>query len=463
MEYNQKRPREVDDDDELKKNRFSQIETETQTQLDLSRSLQQLDVDDVIEENVYFDLSKYVHANFKILERDAMLLHHDVDLPFLKYESIPIHENTNQYERVGDFKKEDIIAAGANGFVLTGTYKETPCIAKVLNVGMTPLRSVLQEVLIQAILFEEVNKDECKHCTKIPELFAVLRTSGPMHHKAKVNKKWKLDPSTHKQVVMVIMQRISVDLGSYLHRQTSTRERACVSASVLYQVSNLFMYLQRKHFNFMHADLKTNNITFNIVPRSQGCSRHENRYDTYLIDFGMSSLDYKGVRIGAGMIFRTLRFKVEDYFNPHTDLTYLAWSMWKFQGCDMQLAKRCTNFTILFGRLLQFILLCSGIPFRTVRTFDNISMQTFRSMITAGTQITPEQHAQTPIDFPYVSDESVRKPLAITYAQINHFVKLYMIASASPSQKRKEGAQKQLTRLTNILEEHPDTPGTLSE
>lgn len=469
---NTKRPRDDDVPDELEpdsqKSRSVSDEitiTATETvENDLSRSLHQIEFGD----DVYFDLTKYTHADFKILDRDALLLRHDMDLAPNKFDSLPIHENTNRYERVERFRGDPgIIAAGAFGFVIAGTYDGKPCIAKVLDVERIPLRTVLQEVLIQAILFDELNKDdECKHCTKVPELFAVLRSNGPVHNRQRTNGKWTYLEGSNKPVVMIVMQKISAALGTYLHKLKSARDRSCVCASVLYQVTNMFTHLQHKNLNFMHADLKTNNVTFDLVPGAQGCSRRNSRYETYLIDFGMSSLDYKGVRIGAGQIFRTLRYTQPNFHNPYTDVVYLVWSMWKFQGCKMDLlsSRTCNEYTILFSRVLRFILLSTGIPFRTVRDFDKISSETFRAMIVAGRLVVPEQHARNQIDYPYISDESVRDPTAIECAQVGHYMKLYMIASASPNRQRKEGAQKHLERITNLKDgDTSDGPGQGSD
>lgn len=471
---NEKRLREEVIPDELEpsphRNRTEALDDRTNTdatqttEADLSRSLHQIDFGN----DVYFDLTKYTHDDFKVFDKDALLLRHNLDLPPAKFDSLRIHENTNNtYERVERFRGEPgIVAAGSFGFVIAGTYDGKDCIAKILDTERIPLRTILQEVLIQAILFEELNKDddECRHCTKVPEIFAVLRSNGPVHNRERVGGKWTFAQGSNKPVVMIVMQRISVALGTYLHDLTNPRDRSCVCASVLYQVSNMFTYLQRKGLNFMHADLKTNNVTFNIVPGTEGSPRSNNRYETYLIDFGLSSIDYKEVRIGAGQIFRTLRFTQPSFYNPYTDTTYLAWSMWKFQGCDMSLVTECDQYTTLFSRVLRFLLLSTGIPFRSLREFDTISSETFRAMIVAGTHITPEQHAHNKKDYPYVSDESVRNTTALTSAQIGHFMKLYMIASASPDEARKEGAKKQLVKITKLTEDdNTDSPHQDSE
>lgn len=444
------------------------VQTET-AQTELNTSFANTSIDDeneegVVEEDVYFDMTPY--GMFAITEPDARRL--GVNNPLTK--SVVLTPNPdNKYTRVGEFRqgRRGIFAAGASGFVMEGTYgsDRKPCIAKVINLYVeacvdpsSPQRrmlpyehNVIQEALIQAILYEETR--EATGCTKIPQLFQVIRTNGLVRTK-KNGDEWILDPTCveTKEVMMVIMEKIDTDAASYIRRlDPGMRSRVC--AGVLLEISSLFLFLGRKHLNFMHADLKLNNITFHLLLTT----RRTRRFKTYLIDFGMSSLDYKGVRIGAGVgtgphgIFGTIRFNQPRFVNPYTDLTYLVWSMWQFLKCDMTLHSVCDKYTPLFGQVLRFMLLSSGIPFQTERAFDNISNRTFRAMLTSGMNIAAEEGPTLPErrTFQYTTTPHV-KTIAITPEQIQHYAKLYIKAVASPHDKKSINARQHLEKITAL-------------
>jgi hypothetical protein len=418
-----------------------QLATETATETATELTEDATDLYDLVppppSDELYFDLSKCMGVDFKITRTEAMLLGRNMDLPHEKWDTIPVHPNDDgSYSEVQHFRKtSNIFAAGASGFVIAGTYGGKNCIAKVMSLQNMSLKQVMQEVLIQSIVSEQIG-DDCHNCTKVPEIYAVLRTRGFLHERTKVKKQWQLNDSRVEDVVMIVMQHISRELGSYI-QDLHPSDRSIVCAAVLCQTSNLFAYLKQKQLNFMHADLKINNVTFDIDPDGPS------RYKTYIIDFGLSSIDYKNVRLGAGLIFRTLRYRQSHFTNFHTDMTYLVWSMWRFQSCDMTLREEhCTKYTPLFSRVLRFILLSSGIPFSDDRSFDHISMDTFHAMMTAGMSVD-----SVDTEHKYVSSAFLN-PLAITYGQINHYMTLYLIAAGSPLPSRKKAANNQLIKLT---------------
>jgi hypothetical protein len=306
---------------------------------------------------------------------------------FLEYPNPTDFEN-----EVNHFKKTRIVGAGYYGLVLEGTYHGVPCVAKVVNISHhKQLINTLQELLIQTILFEALQAapPTRDYKVKIPEIATVFRSTAHMHNLQVLSTTHhvELDTSSIQPVVVIVMERVETDLMKVCHAPTMTvNERSRICTIALLEIINTFKYFNNTlGLNFMHADLKSNNVMMNADPSAPG------GYQIYMIDFGMSSLDYKGVRIGAGQIFETVRFANPGYHNHLSDIVYLVWSMWKFQGCDMSLRTPCPRYTELFDKVLRIILLFSGIPFRTERRFDSISHQTFRSMLTAGHRITRDQ------------------------------------------------------------------------
>lgn len=337
----------------------------------------------------FFDLSKYVQTPFVLSRSDAERLGNDEGLidrkelqAFLEFPN-----ETNFVDEVNHFRKTRIIGAGYYGLILEGTYYDRPCVVKVIDVSQHhTIVNTLQEILIQTILFEALQTapPTRDYKVKIPEIYSAFRTTAFMHnlHTLTTTRRVELDTASSKSVIVIVMERVQTDLMKICHEPTmSITKRSQICTIALLEIINTLKYFNTLGLNFMHADLKLNNVMLNEDESAPG------GYQMYMIDFGMASLDFKGIRLGAGQIFETVRFANPGYMNHLTDIVYLVWSMWKFQGCDMTLRTPCPRYTELFDKILRIILLFSGIPFRTQRKFDSISAQTFRSMLTAGHKI----------------------------------------------------------------------------
>ena len=443
-----KRPREEAEDYEPPSSRLrvqtaseTATQTATQTDVDLSRSFdERMNLAD--DEEPYFDLTPYTFDPFVLTKEDARRLQSNLPLVREKEHSVPMWQTTESSYSHGEntFRYESILAKGRNGFVMKGTFNEKPCIAKILYLNMLgELHGIIQEVLIHAILLEVTGNNDklSRTCTKIPRLKAFGRTATFMHsrelspHRYEVVRESRSIPSA-----IIVMEGINHDLLSFVRQRDITPDiRSSICAAVIHQVATLLSFLSP--YNFMHADLKMNNVTFNLPPRSRKLFPI-----TYIIDFGMSSLDYKGFRIGAGMIFGTERFdhlvnkQRHPFHNPYTDLTYLAWSMWYFNNCDKEKILDCNAFTQVFSKILQRILRASGIPFETDRSYDGISMKTFHAMIHAGLESQTNKS-------PYFRES------ALYPEQIKHYAVLYMQSIAS-----KRNGKQARNKLLRILEGH---------
>lgn len=362
-----------------------QPDTSTSTILDEDEGVRNEPLDPL-----YFDFSPYTRPNpFPLRRSDAQRLavNEGLDgrrelygLPEFSNPSNNFQNNINGFVRSpGD----EIYAAGTFGYVLRGTYEGRDAVAKVMKADTQKAAlEVLQENLIHAILLEAAQSLP-ERCAKIPHLYNVFRTTGFMHRRrTRADERIVLDTeSGPKQVIVIVMEFIQTDLNHWMKQATTTAaERSKVCAGVLVHVLNSIEYFNSLRLNFMHADLKTNNIVINLRDGTDG-------FDSYFIDFGMASLNYNGVRIGAGQIFNTIRFKIPGYKNYCTDIVYLVWSMWKFSRCDMTLQTPCPQFTSSFDKILRYILYKSGIPFDTKSTFHSINHRTFRAMLTAGREI----------------------------------------------------------------------------
>lgn len=432
--------------------KFRPEETQTtQAATELETSLLNVSLDQQKEPlGVFFDLSPYTHVPFVLdmsddprhTMNDAFRLANNLPLAHEKTQMLPVwtfQPNELTFEGM-KFHVKNIMAANRHGYILRGTFMEQNCIAKILTTTKPSqqLHHVIQEILIQAILLEATDHNRLlpPHCTKIPELKVLGLIDAP--NVQRNGRDWEFYGGTETTPsAMIIMQEISYDLYSYTQqiRSDDSELRSNVCASALLQVSNLLMSDAVKPLLFMHADLKMNNITFDMT--------EEQKPETYLIDFGMASLTYKDTFVGAGMIFRTVRFLHKPFYNPYTDLTYLVWSMWHFEKCTDDLSVDCPKFTALFSRLLRFVLKASGIPFESVRTFDKISMQTFHAMLTAGqpAESLPERF------FEYTPSTHLN-PVAITIAQVGHYVALYL--KSKGSERRGAEASAHLTRLLEL-------------
>lgn len=442
-----KRPRGEEEDDEPPSDRLrvqtaaeTATQSATQTDLDLSRSFEHVNLAD---DEPYFDLTPYTFDPFVLTKEDARRLQSNLPLVSEKEHSVPMWQTTDDISfSHGEqtFRYESILAKGRHGFVMKGTFNEKPCIAKILYLNMLgELHSIIQEVLIHAILLEVTGNNEklTKTCTKIPRLEAFGRTATFLRSRELSPHRFEIvRESTRIPSAIIIMEEINHDLLSYVRqRHITPDDRSSICAAVFHQVATLLSFLSP--YNFMHADLKMNNVTFNLPRRSRKLFPI-----TYIIDFGMSSLDYKGFRIGAGMIFRTVRFdhfvdkQRQPFHNPYTDLTYLAWSMWHFHNCDNEVIVDCSAFTPVFSKILQRILRASGIPFETDRSYDAISVKTFNAMIHAGLESQTNKS-------PYFRES------ALYPEQIKHYAALYMQSVGS-----KRHGKEARNKLLRILESH---------
>jgi len=431
------RPREDETHDSFQPSRHktrTDTQTDTQTDLELSRSFEEFSTDD--EETPFFDLTPYTLSPFVLTESDAKRLHLNVPLRHEREALIPEWTCTNDRTySFGEhtFIKETIVAKNHNGFVMKGSFRGNACIAKILYLNaIQEMHPIIQEVLIQAILLEmtEQNRKLPKHCTKIPRLEAFGRTNTYLRTTGE-----RYDLVRQEQPIpaaIIVMEKIQHDLHSFLRQEHITNDlRSNICAAVFQQVAELLIFLSP--CKFMHADLKMNNVTFNLTKKKT----RQIKPVTFIIDFGMASLDYKGIRIGAGMIFNSIRFKTNSFHNPYTDLTYLAWSMWRFHQCDIQVILDCNAFTRLFSKILQRILQASGIPFGSDRRFDKISKDTFHAMLTVGLDTFTTTYAQS----------SYFRPTAITPEQIQHYSTLYMKAIGSKTHGKEARA-----KLLRVLE-----------
>ncbi len=409
--------------------------TDTQTDLDLSRAFQEQVSFEEHETKTFFDLTPYTFSPCVLTQSDAEQLQKNLPLRPETAARIPawacVDDVSFSYGE-HSFVKEAVIAKNHNGFVINGSFDGRACVAKIMYLNnLVEIHPIVQEVLIQAILLEftENNRKLPPDCTKIPRLEAFGSTTTYMRTAKEEDGSWII--KRQERVIpaaIIVMEKIEHDLYSYVrqpHIDTAMRSNIC--AAVFQQIAELLMFLGPLHF--MHADLKMNNITFNL---QEGRKIHPN---TFIIDFGLASLDYNGVRIGAGAIFNSIRFKTPNFHNPYTDLVYLAWSMWRFHSCDIQVLVDCPAFTEIFSKIIQRVLQASGIPFGSDRRFDKISTDTFRAMLTAGLEH-PTTYARS----------SLWSPIDITPEQIQHYALLYM-KSVGSARHGKEAGDKLLRVL----------------
>jgi len=175
---------------------------------------------------------------------------------------------------------------------------------------------------------------------------------------------------TNTNYIVIIMQVLDESFHSFLSSRLSKArivsadpedQRTIVAASMtlsLYQIANLLDRLQIL-LRFNHRDLHGGNVMVKKIP-TKGTSVCTNTFfETYLIDFGMSRLEFRG------KVFTSFGFFSQDKFNAGHDIVMFTRSLKQGLGCKINTDPSfvCTIVFRFIERILDAILNASGYDF----------------------------------------------------------------------------------------------------
>ncbi len=170
------------------------------------------------------------------------------------------------------------------------------------------IRDLLTEAAMQVVLHHKLtnflNKlapEKRRHYARIPEVYTVARDN--------------------REGIVIVTERVDEMLDEYLERSPSDQ----IFCLCLYQVTRTIAWL-RKKFNFIHGDLKMNNVAVERTPSE--CPPVQ----SYIIDFGMSSFESvrDNVRVAKQALYiDTSRSKNAHGVHSHNDILFFLLSTWK--------------------------------------------------------------------------------------------------------------------------------------
>ncbi len=194
---------------------------------------------------------------------------------------------------------------GGQSVVVHGTLDTQPTVAKFIDATQeSHLRDAIQEILMHAILC--ANQSHEQNVAQVVELMGAGITYG-----------FPRDAHDRRPFVVIFTRPVQRTLASVVYNKTISRSsRSRTLAYALYQVCRALQGLQRD-FQFMHRDLKIDNVMIDFRPESF-C------FSAKIIDLGLSRMVYKGKLIATWGFMRDRA--LDAVFNPYTDLRMFAWS-----------------------------------------------------------------------------------------------------------------------------------------
>ncbi len=221
---------------------------------------------------------------------------------------------------------------------------------------------------------------------KIPEILAAFTTRGRKRvHRTAAGPQYS-NTQTAKYIVM-IMEELEETGWAFLQsrvekithapsfrRWTAGDKRAVVNTALAflqYQCLNLLVELQAA-VNFNHRDLHASNVMIIKDPTvPQKC--FNTYFQAYIIDFGMSRLDYMGRTITNFGLFDV------DRFNPSHDILMLMRSCRYALGCSIRTDRQCNYFNAVMNLMYREIMNASGLNF--IANNHNTDGQTYNLYI----------------------------------------------------------------------------------
>lgn len=203
---------------------------------------------------------------------------------------------------------------------------------------------VFLETIIQLILFDECSVLNFLTYAKIGRLYNLFRFTINSH-----------------TYIAIVMEPFHTNVANYFQHisqnirqnQKSVIELSTANIFMLYQTFRTLMYLSKK-LKFSHRDLKCDNIMINfIIPKN---SNGFDCFQTFLIDFGSSRLEYNGFLFSSNYMYYFDDIN-KDFHNPIQDVGFLIFQTLWFDGCEQYALKRCGVLEpIFYSRLVNFIL-----------------------------------------------------------------------------------------------------------
>lgn len=215
----------------------------------------------------------------------------------------------------------------------------------------------LNEIIVHTALLETINADASARqkiaegkMARVPDLYGFFVTSG-----------LSTDPANTTRVVAyiaIVMEKLDITLWDHLDKDTLDDTMSTAIAAVsFYQICNLLDFLGTT-LRYNHRDLKINNVMVSPSTTTSSTLCRTPHFHTYIIDFGMSRMDYKGhVFAGTSSLF------YDNHYNPTHDLLFITWSYRRSVGCEAQSNIPCTEYNRVFDRILKHLMDSSGIHF----------------------------------------------------------------------------------------------------
>lgn len=247
------------------------------------------------------------------------------------------------------------------------TYRKADKEKELARHRRSQIQNVLQEILVHHIMFQTcqnsnviLQKQQQQKMAKVPGIYGMFRCKSNEflpHSNGTTN-------NVMSDFICILMEKLDKPLDSALDDiKNNLIQVTTVASLALYQISNLLEALHQT-IRYNHRDLKADNMMIKYLRAERSLCGYSH-FQTYIIDFGCSRLEYNGHVVSCNP---TLYGELPDEmnsFNELRDICYFAWSLRHTIGCKVNTRLRCGIFHQKFDEILMKILNSSGISFDT--------------------------------------------------------------------------------------------------
>ena len=230
-------------------------------------------------------------------------------------------------QRFGDFTLNKLKGRGAQGSVYTINEDNNSVLKILLAETEKEVIEIFIECIIQVLCHETLKGLEDFHYSKVGKIRGFYKYENIRNDDD--------EPYISHWVVGILMEPHETTLYNYVKNtalKNNPNELSVVNCMSLYQIINAHKYLAST-IKFNHNDMKIDNIMLNKTNFQN--SNGIDCFQTYLIDFGNSYIEYNGYK------FSTLY----SNYNPIKDIIFFIFYILQGDNCGQSILQdKCTQY-----------------------------------------------------------------------------------------------------------------------
>jgi hypothetical protein len=237
-------------------------------------------------------------------------------------------QSYNSIQSINNYYIGDFIARGGNGVVYSILNYNDRYIKFVHGDNVEKAIDSYLETIIQLILYDECSSLSNFNFAKIGKIYNLFRFTINSHI-----------------YIAIVIQPFQTNVANYFYdisqqiknNTKSSLELTTVNIFMMYQTIRTLNYLSKK-LKFSHRDLKCDNIMIDFINFTN--SNGIDCFQTYLIDFGNSRIEYNGFLFTSNYLFYFDDIN-KDFHNPLQDIGFLIFQTLWMDGCEQYALKNC--------------------------------------------------------------------------------------------------------------------------